>query len=51
MKLKTILGWLAVAFLLFFAIKDPTGIAHVINSIGGFLSSVSRGFRNFLEGL
>src|SRR5665811_1723416 len=33
-KLKTILGWLAVAFLLFFVIKDPTGAAHVINNIG-----------------
>ncbi len=51
MKLKTILGWLAVAFILFFVIKDPTGAAHVINNIGNFLSSVARGISAFFTSL
>lgn len=49
MKLKTMLGWLAVALLLFFAIKNPAGAASVVHHIGGFLSSIARGFRVLLE--
>ncbi len=51
MKLKTILGWLAVAFLLFFVIKDPTGAAHIVNDIGNFLSSVAHGLTAFFTSL
>lgn len=51
MKLKTILGWLAVAFLLFFAIKDPTGAGSIFTHIGGFLSGISRGFAHILGSL
>ena len=51
MKLKTILGYAAVAFILFFVIKDPTGAAHVINNIGNFLSSIARGFSAFFTSL
>jgi len=50
-KLKTILGYAAVAFILFFVIKDPTGAAHVINNIGNFLSSIARGFSAFFTSL
>ena len=50
-KLKTILGWLAVAFLLFFVIKDPTGAAHIVNDIGNFLSSVAHGLTAFFTSL
>ena len=51
MKLKTILGYAVVAFLLFFVIKDPTGAAHIVQDIGNFLSSVARGFSSFLDSL
>ena len=51
MKLKTILGWLAVAFLLFFVIKNPTGAAHIVNDIGNFLSSVAHGLTDFFTSL
>jgi hypothetical protein len=50
-KLKTILGYAAIAFILFFVIKDPTGAAHVINNIGNFLSSMARGFSAFFTSL
>ena len=50
-KLKTILGYAAVAFILFFVIKNPTGAAHIINNIGNFLTAVARGFSDFFTSL
>jgi hypothetical protein len=51
LKLKTILGYAAIAFLLFFVIKDPGGAAHIVQDIGNFLSSIARGFSSFLDSL
>lgn len=51
MKLKTILGFASVAFILFFVIKDPAGAAHVVNNIGRFLSSAARSFSDFFKSL
>ena len=51
MKLKTILGWLAVAFILFFVIKDPAGAAHIVNNIGAFLASAAHSFSSFFKSL
>ena len=51
MKLKTILGYAALAFILFFVIKDPTGAAHVVTNIGNFLASAARGFAAFFTSL
>jgi hypothetical protein len=50
-KPKQLLGYAVIAFILFFVIKDPTGAAHTINNIGNFLSSVARGFSEFLSSL
>ena len=50
-KLKTILGYAAVAFILFFVIKDPTGAAHIVNNIGDFLASAARGISAFFASL
>lgn len=50
-KLKTILGYAAIAFILFFVIKNPTGAAHIINNIGNFLTSVAHGFSDFFTAL
>ena len=51
MKLKTILGYAAIAFILFFVIKDPTGAAHVVTNIGNFLASAARGISAFFTSL
>ena len=51
MNLKQLLGYAVIAFLLFFVIKDPSGAAHIVNDIGNFLSSVARGFSEFLDSL
>jgi hypothetical protein len=50
-KLKTILGYAAIAFILFFVIKDPAGAAHVVTNIGNFLASVARGISAFFTSL
>jgi hypothetical protein len=50
-KPKTILGYAAIAFILFFVIKDPTGAVHVVTNIGNFLSSLARGFSAFFTSL
>lgn len=51
MKLKTILGYAAVAFILFFVIKNPTGAAHVVTNIGNLLASAARGISTFFTSL
>ena len=51
MKLKTILGYAAIAFILFFVIKYPTAAAHVVNNIGNFLASAARGIAQFFASL
>jgi hypothetical protein len=51
LKPKQIAGYAAIAFILFFVIKDPSGAAHIITNIGNFLSSVARGFSSFLDSL
>ena len=44
---KTIFGWLAVAFIVWWVIEDPTGAAHVVHNIGNFLSTAAHGISNF----
>ena len=51
MKLATIVGYAAIAFILFFVIKDPAGAAGIINNIGSFLSRTAHGFSGFFESL
>jgi hypothetical protein len=50
-KPKQLAGYAAIAFVLFFVIKDPAGAAHIVSNIGDFLSSVARGFSSFLDSL
>ena len=50
-KPKQLLGYAAIAFVLFFVIKDPAGAAHIVTNIGNFLSSVARGFTSFFDSL
>jgi hypothetical protein len=50
-NLKTVLGWLAVAFIIWWIIEDPTGAAHVVHNIGDFLANAARGISNFFASL
>jgi len=47
--LKTVLGWIAVAFIVWFIIAEPTAAAHVVHNIGAFLSAAAHGFSTFIS--
>lgn len=51
MNLKTILGWAAVAFILWFVIAQPTAAAHIVHNIGTFLSAAAHGFSTFFSSI
>ncbi len=51
MNLKTILGWLAVAFVVWWIIEDPTGAAHVVHNIGNLLTTAAHGISTFFASL
>jgi hypothetical protein len=44
---KTILGYLAIAFVVWWVIEQPSGAAHVVHNIGAFLTSAAHGLSNF----
>jgi hypothetical protein len=50
-SLKTVLGWLVLAFVIWWIIEDPAGAAHVVRNIGDFLASAARGIADFFAAL
>lgn len=51
MNLKTVLGWIAVAFIVWFIIVEPTAAAHIVHNIGAFLSAAAHGFSTFVASI
>ena len=51
MNVKTILGWLALAFVVWWIIEQPSGAAHVVHNIGAFLTSAAHGLSNFFASI
>jgi hypothetical protein len=50
-SLKTISGYLAIAFVVWWVVKEPTSAAHLVNNIGNFLSSAASGFSHFVSSI
>jgi hypothetical protein len=50
-NMKTILGWLAIAFVVWWVIEQPTGAAHVVHNIGAFLTAAAHGLSNFFASI
>jgi hypothetical protein len=50
-NLKTIAGWAAVAFILWWVIVQPTSAAHVVHNIGAFLATAAHGFSSFFASI
>jgi hypothetical protein len=46
-SLKTVLGWCAVAFVLWWVIEAPDSAAHLVHNIGTFLTTAAHGLSNF----
>jgi hypothetical protein len=50
-SLKTILGYVAVAFVAWWIIKEPSSAAHLVTNIGNFLSTAASGFSHFVASI
>jgi hypothetical protein len=50
-SLKTVLGWLAVAFIVWWIIEEPAAAAHVVHNIGTFLTTVASGLSSFFSSI
>ncbi|MCW2890758.1 MAG: hypothetical protein QOG28_679 [Trebonia sp.] len=51
MKLGNILKWLAIAFVIWWIIQQPTNAAHLVHNIGTLLSSAASGLSHFVASI
>ena len=51
MKFSTILKWLAIAFVLWWVIQEPTDAAHLVHNIGSLLSQAAHGLSSFVANI
>ena len=51
MNLKTILGWAAVAPVVWFVIVHPANAAHIVDNIGSFLTSAAHSLSDFFASI
>jgi hypothetical protein len=50
-KFSTILKWLAIAFVLWWVIQQPTNAAHLVHNIGSLLSQAAHGLSSFVASI
>jgi hypothetical protein len=50
-NLKTVIGWVALAFVIWWIMVEPAAAAHVVHNIGAFLSSAAHGLSTFVASL
>jgi thiosulfate reductase cytochrome b subunit len=50
-NLKTVIGWLVLAFILWWIIVEPVSAAHVVHNIGTFLTDAAHGIATFFSSL
>ena len=51
MKPKQIITYLAIAFLIWWVIQEPTNAAHLVHNIGTLLSSAATGLSHFVASI
>ena len=51
MKLKDILKWVVLAFLVWWVIESPGNAAHLVHNIGTFLSNAASGVSRFASSI
>ncbi len=51
MKLKSVLTWAGVAFLIWWVIQQPTSAAHLVHNIGNLLSTSANGLSHFVANI
>jgi hypothetical protein len=50
-NLKSILGWAAAAFIVWWVMEEPTGAAHLVHNVGQFMSTGSAGISHFFTNI
>ena len=51
MKLSRILTYVAIAFVIWWVIQQPTSAAHLVHNIGTLLSEAAHGLSNFVASI
>ncbi len=51
MNLKSVIGWVALAFVIWWVIAQPAAAAHVVHNIGTFLTNTANGLSRFFSSL
>lgn len=51
LNLKTVLGWAALAFVIWWVIEQPAAAAHLAHNIRTFLSNAAKGLANFFASI
>ena len=51
MKLRTILTYAIIAFVIWWVIQQPTSAAHLVHNIGTLLSEAAHGLSNFVASI
>jgi hypothetical protein len=50
-KPSKIIGYLAIAFIIWWVIQEPTSAAHLVHNIGAFLSDAAHGLSSFVASI
>jgi hypothetical protein len=50
-NLRTILWWLAIAFVIWWIVEEPASAAHVVHDIGTLLTTGAHGLSSFFASL
>jgi hypothetical protein len=50
-KLRTILTYALIAFVIWWVVQQPTSAAHLVHNIGTLLSEAAHGLSNFVASI
>jgi hypothetical protein len=50
-KLKTIIGYAAIAFVVWWVIQQPADAGHLVHNIGSLLSQAAHGLSSFVASI
>jgi hypothetical protein len=50
-NLKTIVGYAAIAFVVWWVIQQPANAAHVVHDLGNFLTTAGNGVSHFISSI
>lgn len=51
MKVKTVVQWLLIAFVIWWVVEEPGNAGHLVNNIGDILSNAATGLGRFITSI